>query len=264
MPRSVFTKALWDQRRGIAAWSVGMGALGVLYAVFYPTVNTPALAEFMRSFPQEIFQAMGIADFSSPAGYLGATTYGIIGPLLLIVFAAALGTRAIAGDEEAGRLDVLLAHPVERWRFLVERAAAMLVALGAAGLVLFLVMLAISGWAQFGSIGAANLGAASVQMVLLGAFFGALALAVGALTGRRTWAAASVAVVGVVSYFANTLGPSIDALSWTPNFSPFHYFSGGQPLRNGLQLGDALVLTMAALVLVAFAALVFRRRDIAV
>lgn len=264
MLRSVFSKTLWDQRRGIAAWSVGLGAVGVMYAVFYPTMNTPGLAEFMRNFPQEIMQAMGFADFTSPAGYLGATTYGLIGPLLLIVFAAALGTRAIAGDEEAGRLDVLLAHPVERWRFLVERAAAMFVALAVAGLALFVVMVAIAGWAQFGSIGAVNLGAASVHMVLLGAFFGTLALAVGALTGRRSWAVGAVALVGVVTYFANTLGPSIEAIAWSSNFSPFHYYSGGQPLLNGLQVGDALVLAVAAGILIVLAALAFRRRDIAV
>jgi ABC-2 type transport system permease protein len=261
---SVFAKAIWDQRRGILAWSVGISAVGVLYALFYPTMTTPGLSEFMESFPPGILDAMGIGDFTSPAGYLGSTTYGILGPILMIVFAAALGSRAIAGDEEAGRLDVLLAHPIERSRFLIERALAMVAALAIAGVVLFAVMVAVSGPAQFGAIGAANLAAASTHIVLLGAFFGSLALSVGAATGRRAWAAAGVAAVAVLTYFGNTLGPSIEGLAWTRDLSPFHYYAGGQPLHNGLQVGDALVLIALSLVLVALAAIAFRRRDIAV
>jgi len=57
------------------------------------------------------------------------------------------------------------------------------------------------------------------------------ALAVGAATGRRAWAAGAVAAGGVLTYFANTLGPSIEWLAWSRDFSPFHYYSGGQPLR---------------------------------
>jgi ABC-2 type transport system permease protein len=261
---NVFAKALWDQRRGICGWAVGISAVGVLYALFYPTMNMPALAEYMRNLPQQMFEAMGGGDFSTPAGYLGSTTYGILGPILFLVFGAAMGSRAIAGDEEAGRLDVLLAHPVSRTRFLVERGGAMFVALGIAGTALFAVMAVIAGPAEFGSIGLANLAAASVHIVLLGSFFGALALAVGAATGRRGWAAGAVAVVGVLTYFTNTLGPSIDWLSWTRDVSPFHYYSGGQPLSNGLQPGDAAVLAVVTLVLVASAALAFRRRDVAV
>ena len=261
---NVFSKALWDQRRGIFGWSVGVAAVGVMYAFFYPTMNTPALADFMRYLPQELFTAMGVSDFTTAAGYLGSTSYGILGPILFMVFGAALGSRAIAGDEEAGRLDVLLAHPIDRARFLVERAAAMIVALSVAGLTMFLAMVAISDLAQLGTIGAANLAAASAHIVLLGAFFGSLALAVGAATGRRAWAAGAVAVVGVLTYFANTLGPSIEWLAWSRDFSPFHYYSGGQPLRNGFQASDALVLGGATLILVALAALAFRRRDVAI
>jgi ABC-2 type transport system permease protein len=100
--------------------------------------------------------------------------------------------------------------------------------------------------------------------MLLALLFGSLALFVGALTGRRALAAGVVVVVAVASYFANTLGPSVDWLAWTRDLSPFRYYSGGAPLRNGLPLGDAMVLAVASAVLIGLAAAVFRRRDIAV
>ena len=46
--------------------------------------------------------------------------------------------------------------------------------------------------------------------------------------------------------------------------SPFRYYSGGQPLVNGWQLADGLVLLLAAVVLVAIGVVGFRRRDVAV
>jgi len=264
MRHSVFGKSLWDQRRGIVIWSLGVAGVGVMYAAFYPTLNSPEMAQFMEAYPQEIMDAMGITDLTTPEGYLGGTSYGILGPLLMIIIAASLGTRAIAGDEEAGRLDVLLAHPISRWRVVVERAAAMLVALALAGLVLFLGMTAMAGPAEFASIGVANLAAASGQLVLLGLVFGSLALAVGAVTGSRGLALGVVAMVGGLTYFGNNLGPSVDWLEWSRDVSPFHYYSGGEPLRNGLQLMDSLVLLGASLVLVALAVIGFERRDVAV
>jgi beta-exotoxin I transport system permease protein len=38
----------------------------------------------------------------SPAGYLEATVFNFIVPLLRVLFVAVAGARAIAGDEEAG------------------------------------------------------------------------------------------------------------------------------------------------------------------
>ena len=263
MLRSVFGKTLWDERRGILIWSIGIAAVGVMYAAFYPTLNSPEMIQFMEAYPREIMDAMGITDLTSPEGYLGGTTYGILGPVLILVFASSLGARAIAGEEEAGRLDVLLAHPVTRWRVVIERAAAMLVALALAGLVLLLGMIVMAGVAEFASIGVANLAAASGQLVLLGLFFGTLALAVGALTGSRGLALGVVAMVGVLTYFANNLGPSVDWLAWSQDVSPFHYYSGGEPLRNGFQLMDSLVLLGASLLLVAVAVIGFERRDVA-
>lgn len=263
MLRSVFGKTLWDQRRGIIGWSMGIAAVGVMYASFYPSMANPDMAAAMEAFPEGMLDALGFADITSPSGYLAGTTYGLLGPVLMIIFASTMGARAIAGEEEAGRLDLLLAHPIDRGSVLVQRAGALLVAVAVSGIALFAVMSAAAGPAQYEEIGAANLGAATVQLVLLGTFFGALALSVGGLTGRRGLALATVAMVGIVTYFANTLGPSVDAIAWSQDLSPFHYYSGGQPLVNGWPLVDGLILLLAAAVLVAIGVVGFRRRDVA-
>jgi ABC-2 type transport system permease protein len=264
MLRSVFGKSLWDQRRGILIWTLAIAAVGVLYAAFWPLMDNPEMAAVLEAYPPELLNALGFTDITSPAGYLGATSFGLLGPILVIVFAAALGSRAIAGDEESGRLDVLLAHPVERWQVVVQRAGAMVVAITLPVAALFIALLIAAGPADFASIGAANLAAASLHLGLLGLFFGSLGLAVGAVTGSRGLAWGSIALVGVLGYIANTLGPSIDAISWSRSFSPFYYYSGGKPLLNGVQVDDALVLLACSVALVAVAIIGLRRRDIAV
>ena len=167
MLRSVFAKTLWEQRRALLAWAIGITAVGVFYASFFPALNTPDISAAMESIAPEFMEALGFAAIATPAGYLGSTTFGILGPILLIIMCAWIGTRAIAGDEETGRLDILLAHPVSRTRIVVERYGALLVGVVLVCLVLFAALVAISGVAQLGDIGASNLLAASIHLAAL-------------------------------------------------------------------------------------------------
>ena len=264
MLRNVFSKTLWDQRRQLLSWAIGITAVGVGYAAFYPAINSPAYVDMLESFPPGVLDAMGFADIGSPAGYLGSTTFGLLGPTLVIVMAAALGGSAIAGDEESGRLDLTLAHPVGRTAVVVQRFAALVLGMLIVSGILGLALIAISGVAELSEIGAGNLLAGSLHLALLGIVFGALAIAVGAITGRRSLVYAVVALVAVGGFFGNNLGPSVDALAWLRDVSPFHYYSGGSPLRNGLQVEDAGILAAASLILVAIGSAVFERRDVAV
>jgi beta-exotoxin I transport system permease protein len=114
MLRNVFAKTLWDTRRALLGWALAISAVAVMYAAFWPTVNTPEMQDALRNYPQGVLEAINYDDLTSPAGYLGSSVYGLLIPLLVAVFAIAYGTQAVAGDEEAGTLDLLLAHPVSR------------------------------------------------------------------------------------------------------------------------------------------------------
>jgi ABC-2 type transport system permease protein len=103
----------------------------------------------------------------------------------------------------------------------------------------------------FADAGDTDLAAATTQLALFGACLGALAIAVSAgLT--------------VLAYLANGVFPQVEGLAWTREVSPWHWYLGGEPLKNGLQTGDALLLLAATLVLVAAGSWRFNRRDVAV
>ena len=63
----------------------------------------------------------GDLDYVSGAGYLGSELFSFMVPLLLLVAAIGAGARAIAGEEERGTLDLLLANPLSR-ALLVSRS----------------------------------------------------------------------------------------------------------------------------------------------
>ena len=264
MLRSVFTKTLWDGRRSLVGWALAIGTVAAMYAAFWPTVNTPQMQAAMADYPEGVLQAFNYNDLASAAGYVGSSVYGLLIPLLVAVFAIGYGTRAVAGDEEAGTLDLLLAHPVSRAKVALHRFGALAAALLVIGTVLWLAMLAITGPAQLDGITAGEFAAATLQLVLLGACFGALAFAIGAATGRKALALGFTAGVTVLAYLANGVFPQVEDLAWTRDVSPWHWSIGGEPLKNGLQAGDSLLLLGTTAVLVALGTWAFNRRDVAV
>ena len=264
MLRNVFTKTLWDARRSLLGWAVAISAVAATYAAFWPTLNTPEMQRAVQNYPEALREGLNYNDLTTPAGYLGGSVYGLLVPLLVAVFAIAFGTRAVAGDEEAGTLDLLLAHPVSRTRVVLQRFAALAAALMLVGAVLLLAMLAIAGPAELEGITAAELAAATTQLALFGACLGALAFAVGAATGSKALALGTSAGVAVLTYLASGFFPQVEGLEWTRQVSPWHWYLGGEPLKNGLQTGDALLLLAVTLVLVAAGVWWFNRRDVAV
>ncbi|MCD0482437.1 ABC transporter permease [Streptacidiphilus sp. ASG 303] len=262
LPRTVWSQALRDNRRALAGWTAGTALAGAMYASFYPQIGG-SMGDLTRSFPEGLRQAFHMEDLSSAAGYLGSTPFGLVVPLLALFHGAAAGARAVAGDEESGYLDLLLAHPVGRVRLVLQRYAALATGSAAVAGGVLLMMLAVRGPADLGGIPVTAFAAQCLNLALFGAFFGALALCIGCFVGRRGTVFGATAAVGVLSYAANALGPLV-GLGWTRRFSAFHYYIGGDPLRNGFQWAHAGVLAAVCAVLVLLGAWAFRRRDIGV
>ncbi|MGF1616529.1 MAG: ABC transporter permease subunit [Acidimicrobiia bacterium] len=259
----IWTKTLWDQRRSLLGWAIGFAAVSLVYGGFYPFAATPEYAELIESLPPALADAMGWGDISTPHGYLGATVFGILGPVLAIIMSIGLGTRAIAGSEEDGSLEMLIAHPVTRTTVVVQKAIALAVATVMAGAVVLVAILMIRGPIEL-DIAFTHIAAASLDLALMGLLFGSLAILVGGITGRRGLAISVSAAVVVIAYLANGLAPQVGALAWLQNLSPFHWADGTSTLRDGIDPLNTLLLGGVAAVLIAGAAFAFNRRDVGV
>ena len=97
----------------------------------------------------------------------------------------------------------------------------------------------------------------------LGLCFGGVALAVGCATGRRALAAAAAAGLAIAGFLVNSLSSLAEGLErWRP-LTLFYQYASNDPLRNGLDLGDAAVLVAVAVATALAALAAFQRRDLA-
>lgn len=260
---AVLRRALGEQARALVLWGIAFAVVAGVYLSYYQQIAAdPDIVESVQDLPGGLSSALNFTDLASPAGYLRGTVFGLLGPLLMVLFAVLAGTRAIAGDEEAGVLDVFLTHPLSRRRLAAERWAAIAVQVLLLAAVLWAVVTLLAAAQDLG-LGTGDLAAASLGLGLLGLFFATLALAVGGATGRRTVTVATTAGVAVVTYLVNAVVGQLDAVSWLRWLSPWHWFQAGDPLTHGLQPG-LLLLAAGSAVLLAGTLVVFDRRDLGV
>ncbi len=264
---NIFLKTLRDKRVALSWWSIGFFLYNFLIASLYPSIQDAAgeLEGYIEKLP-DAFKAMflsGAGDITSPAGYLNAESFTLMIPVMLLIFGIGFGAAAVAGEEEAGTLDLLLSNPLPRWRVVVEKFFAMVVGMS---------VISLASWLSlfFGAllfdmdIGAGQLAAATVSGALLGLSFGAIALAVGCATGRKGFAIAVGVAVAVGSYLLNIMAKIVESLEPYEKFSLFYYNLNTDPLVKGLKIGDVAVFVGFAVVLLTFSIVLFQRRDLSV
>src|SRR5262245_10048010 len=266
MLRNVTLKSLWDIRRSFVWWSLGLIGFVALIVSVYPTIrDNPNLSQLAQDYP-EALQAFiafgGVVDYSSAAGYLGIELFSLMVPLLLLVAAIGTGAGSIAGEEERGTLELLLANPVSRTKVVLEKMIALLVEITGLGVVLWLALWIGALLADM-DISAAHLAAATLSAVLLALAYGAIAVLLGAATGKRTLAIGLTAAGAVAAYLVNGLAPLVDGLDVPQKLSPFYHYAVGDPLRNGVSLTHMAPLVGIAVVATALAPWFFSRRDVA-
>lgn len=264
--RTILGKTLWEQRRAIFWWGLGLFGAGAMYAPFYPSIreNAETFDRYLEALP-EVFREAFLGrsgDFTSPAGYLSTELFSFFAPLLFLLFAIGAGARATAGEEERGTLDILLAAPVPRRRVVIEKFLAMLVG-GAVLAALLWISVPLTGPPFDLRVDLGDLTAAVVMCYLLAMAFGAIALATGAATGRRGLAIGVTGGAAAGAWLVDLLAPAAEATSWLQYLSPLHYYLDAEPMIRGLDVGGSLVLAGIAAVCFAAAVVLFERRDLA-
>jgi ABC-2 type transport system permease protein len=262
----VFLKTLRDGRRAQIAWSIGMVLLAAYVTSLWPTVreNSAQFNEFLESAPDALRAFAGgvRVDFTTGPGYLNSQVFSFMVPLLFLIFAVRLGARATAGEEQAGTMDLLLSTPVTRLQVVGHKFVAMITATALLAAVLWAAF-AVGAVAMDMGVSLWNLAAVVGSAALLGLAFGSLALLVGALRGRRGAAVAVTSSVAVATYLMNAIAAIAPDIEDLRLFSPFNYYNGADPLRNGADPGHLILLGgLAALFFIA-ALGAFERRDIA-
>jgi ABC-2 type transport system permease protein len=254
-------RLLADSWRGLIGWTLAIVAVLSLYLPLYPSIaESGQLEDLLASMPPSLINSLGFASIASGTGYTQATYFGLLGFVLPAIAGIAWGAAAIAGDEEDGRLELTLAHAATRSRVLLERSLAIMVKFVVMLGVGFLVILALNGPGEL-EIEPQNLVATVVAQLGLATLCFATAYAVGAATGRRSWAILAGAFVAVGAYLLNAVGAQSPDVEWLRHLSPVWWAYGSDPLANGWDAGIAWPWAAAA-ALFAVGWTVFTRRDV--
>ncbi len=257
-PLNVFAKAMRDQRWQVAGFALALAAMSSTSVWLWPSVRD-SLQNFDIPEAAKAFLGSDL-DFATGAGYLSGRYFGWT-EILAIVFAIIAGTGAIAGEESAGTIDLLLAQPVSRrWVVLQKLAATVIgaVAIVAGGYAGFLASVPTVDM----EVGLGDLAVACANMLPIVLFFYALSLWAGAVAPNRGMAAGVVIGFTTATYFLFTLANGVESLEAIRYATPFYYYGAGLPIVYGIEWWHVGVLLGCGAALVALTLRTFERRDV--
>lgn len=255
-------KALADSWRATLGWAVGLLAVMLLYLPLYPSIGgSPQMRAMLDSMPRELIRALNYDQIASGPGYTQATFFGLTGFAILAIASIAWGAAAIAGDEEAGLLELTIAHGVTRTQVVLERAAALVIRVLLLSALALVVVLVLNAPAQL-DIAPAKVFAGVLMFALLALLSGTGAMVAGSLTGRRVLGVGAGTLIAAGGYVFNAVGNQSQELAWLHAFSPYHWAYGRSPLLEGVHWGAVAGLAGLVALFIAVSVLALRRRDI--
>jgi ABC-2 type transport system permease protein len=253
------------RRNPIIGWAFGLSVLPTLYVGMYPQFAED-LWQMESILNLEIYQALGM-NFGTFEDWLASTVINIV-PILLAIYAVIDGTGTLAGEEESGKLELVVSLPIPRWQIVTVKAIAL-------GVSLFLILLLVATTTTMVFLAIESdiettLVWSDVVWSLLYTWpivmaFGMISLFLGAFSPRRRTAALIGTIVVIVSYFGNNLASQISTLESIQPLFLYHYLNATASLyETGPETADILILLGVALVAFLLALVFFHLRDITV
>ena len=244
----------------IVGWGIGLTAFGAMYIAIFPQVaeQITSMGDF------SVYRAMGM-EMNSFEGYIASVVILFV-PLLLGVYAIITSTKTLAGEEDSGTLELLLAMPLSRGQIASVKAAAIAIVMAAilvlAGLGNALVLIPIKQTVEVG-VGSMQLLLAVLSAWPLVMAFAMIGLFLGAFLPSRRLAATTTTVLFVASYFAENISEMVASLEPLKPFSLFSYFDSTAAIfTDGPIFVDLGLLVGIALVFFVLTLLSFARRNV--
>ncbi len=263
MLRSVYLKTLRDARVPVMAWGLGLGALAAtaLYAGWLQSTTPEAQAALVALAPAFAWWADPVA-ITTPGGYVAWR----IGPFIAIfpaLWALLFGSQIIRGEEQQGRLEMLLAQPYSRVRLLSEKILGLATALLIMSALIALGII-VGGLAIQMPFPVTDVGLEALDVAAHAAVFGALALLLGQLTRERGTAAGIAGALLGVSFLLDSVARTAPDFARLRQFSTIYYFNLGKPLvpGYGVDARGVLALFELAAAFAIVAGWLFVRRDV--
>ncbi len=260
MLSSITLKTVFEKRWSMAVWFIGLFATTVLIMLIFPTLRD-TLGKALNDVPDSIKGILGDAQtYQRINGFIDIQVLAQM-VFMTIIYGVILFTGVLAGDENDGTLQTLLAHPVSRTRVYVEKLAGASLLLAIVNSSVFFGIL-IGAQIIGESVDVVRVALACVMLYLVTFVFGVIGFAIGAVTGKRGFAGAIAGALAFFSYLITNLAPTVKMLEGVNKFSPYEYFNKPTILDNGVQASDFMILVLISLTCIAVGYVGFTKRDI--
>jgi ABC-2 type transport system permease protein len=257
---NLFLHELRSRWKAMVGWSIGLIAFGAMYTTIYPEMED----QMAMLNGLSVYQLMGI-DMGTFKDYIGSVVLLFL-PILLGVYAIITSSKALAGEEDDGTLELLMAKPLSRWHIVTAKALAIAVSAFAVLLVAgFGNAAVLAGVNTYHDTGLApmKLFVATLNGWPVVMAFAMIALFLAAFLPSRRVASMTATVILIVSYFGENVGNLVDSLKGIRPFSLFTYYDTSSAVFDrGVDPNDLLVLLTTIAVFFVLTVLSFSRRNV--
>lgn len=254
---NVFTKTSRDRWKSTVIGAVTLALLLVFGMAVYRDIDV----SFWDDLPEVFRNMFGIPEGADVGGLAYGAIYSGYGALTMAAIAMAAGAVSIAGEEKNGTIGLLLGDPVSRTKVFLEKAASLVAVTAVGFLILWLAAVAAPIMLDV-DIGSMNINALLVMMFINALFYGFMAMALGAWTGKTSIAIGVTSAVMVVSFIAAGLLPLIESVAGVAKVFPWYYFTSADPVSNGIDWGHFGILVGSAVVFSVVGVIGVNRRDL--
>jgi ABC-2 type transport system permease protein len=261
---TIFRYTLRRFRGQILGWGLALALLGLLLISMYDSfaAEQEQFEELLKIYPSEITAFLGdISSMATPEGWVSLEFFSYM-PLILGIFAVLTGSGLLVSDEENGRLDLIMAHPVSRAVLFLGRLLAFVAATVAILAICWLGLVVPMTWSSM-DIGWGRMWLPLLSLLAELLLFGTLSLLLSMVLPSRRLAATTTGLLLVASFFITGLAKINEDLEPVARLSPLNYYQAQDAFHalNGAWLAGLLA---AAAVFAALAWWRFWRRDIRV
>jgi ABC-2 type transport system permease protein len=262
--RELFIRTWRGQRLKLLIASLAIAAWSLFLPVIYQSFGSQMEALVESGIIPEQFTNFGGGDVFTLSGSVALGYIHPISIILVAIFAVGFAAAAIAGERQRGTLEVVLARPISRRTVYVTLLVALVAFIAiilAASILGTVVGAAVVG--VLDELATERLPLLWLNGVLLWAAFGAIGLAASVSFDRLTPALGITVAIVIVSYFLEILGSLWPDAEVLQPYSLFHYLAARDVLNGDVSPGGFVLLAGVIAAAIAWALIVFPRRDLA-
>ena len=249
------------RRRSTIGYTAGLVLYALAVVALYPAFKHSSSLDSLIHNDATAAALFGVSgSISSSAGWLNGNLYANLVPLIILFVTIGYGAAALAGQDEEGTLCLIATLPLTRRAIVAQKLAAMatqavIVAVAVAACVI------IGRSFQLTTTPAAAI-STSLAVVIMALDFGLVAMAVGALSGRRGTAIGVATAIAAASYLVSSLAPVVAFIRPARYASLLYWSVGDNQLAGHATVADFAVLATVGIAGVIATIAAFVRQDL--